>query len=107
MVARRPYGSIGSYTVYVRKVSGGPLWSQSGGLCRPPPLHMPPDSVIAPGDLADAGDHKGPLYPSQPPSPLRITRLTACSLVILLTLVPMGDREGRPYMLFNLERCQG
>ncbi len=59
MVARRPYRSIGSYPVYVRKVSLGPLWSQSGGSCRPPPLHIPPDCVIAPGDVADAGDHKG------------------------------------------------
>ncbi len=27
---------------------------------RPPSLHLPLDCVIGQGDLADAGDHKGP-----------------------------------------------
>src|SRR6266700_8319196 len=38
---------------------------------RPLSLSMLPDCVISPGDVADAGDHKGPPCAAPPPSPLR------------------------------------
>jgi hypothetical protein len=39
---------------------------------RPPSPPMLPDCVNGPGDVADAGDHKGPPRAALPPSPLRI-----------------------------------
>src|SRR6266849_2176025 len=47
---------------------GGPLWSPVV------PCLYPPQGLTT----LRAGDHKGPLHPSTPPSPLRITRPPAC-----------------------------
>src|SRR5712692_7026997 len=47
---------------------GGPLWSPVV------PCLYPPQGLTT----LRAGDHKGPLHPSTPPSPLRIIRPTAC-----------------------------
>jgi hypothetical protein len=63
-VIRRGEGGVDEWS--------GPLWTQSGGLCGPPSLHLPPDCLIGPGDVACAGDHKGPPRTAPPPSPLRI-----------------------------------
>jgi hypothetical protein len=54
-----------SLVLHLRRGEGGgdewsgPLWSPA-----PLSLPMPPDSVLGQGDVAGAGDHKGPPLPA-------------------------------------------
>jgi len=54
---------------------------------RPPPCIYLPIVSLTKRNMADAGDHKGPLHPSRPPSPLR-KRSTSDFYIALGTGVP-------------------